>query len=199
MHIRKKIFAYSSLCLLVTACSASGPRYVPRPHVPPTQYTAADHAQDERDTKLYRQYEQREPCQYYRDLPRNALDRCQPKPEPVQPAPAIIATYEVYFDLDKADIRSDAERTLKRVAGEIHTFEPAKVTVTGYTDTSGASDYNQALSRRRTEAVVAALQDRGIKSEVLSEKARGETHLAVQTGDGVVLQENRRAVIDFRR
>lgn len=159
-------------------------------------------------------YEQREQCQNYRRPPRNTmLVNCQLRPIPQKSVAVetmrtevvetrllpIVSSYVIYFDFDKSNVRASEEATLQRVAQEIRQYDPAQITVTGHTDSSGAADYNQALSRRRADAVVFALQNRGISSEVLDEEARGESALAVETGDGVKLQDNRRVVIDFRR
>jgi outer membrane protein OmpA-like peptidoglycan-associated protein len=221
MIINKKIILLSSFCVSLAACAGtSGPRYVPRPYLPLTQYTDENHHEDYMDKKYYAAYVQREPCQHYRSPPRNTiLDHCflRPAPEeivvveapPVQVTHTekvvetrllpIVSTYAIYFDFDKSNIRASEEGTLQRVADEIRQYNPEQITVTGHTDSSGSAEYNQILSGKRADSVVYALEKRGIRSEVLDEEARGESALAVQTGDGVKLQDNRRVVIDFRR
>jgi outer membrane protein OmpA-like peptidoglycan-associated protein len=67
--------------------------------------------------------------------------------------------------------------------------------VTGHTDTSGAVEYNLALSLRRANSVKDALVARGVPDGNVSVAGRGESELAVPTGDGVREQANRRAVI----
>lgn len=215
MPIRSKILLCSALSLTLTACAGtSGPRYVPRPHVPLSQYTDENRLEDYRDLQNYMAYEHREPCQKYRVPPRNMiLDNCNLVPEPQQVIVTettqteytqagllpIVSTYVIYFDFDKSGVRPSEEETLRRIAQEIRKFNPTQITVTGHADSSGAADYNQDLSRKRADSVVAALEARGIRSEAVAEEARGESTLAVQTGDGVKLQENRRVVVDFRR
>src|SRR5690606_4263323 len=110
----------------------------------------------------------------------------------------IVRSYTVLFDHDKSDIRSNEMATIDQAMREIDKYEPKQVTVTGYTDSSGKADYNQTLSREREQAVSKALLSRGIKNQTLEREARGEYEQAVQTGDGVRNQENRRVVIDFR-
>jgi outer membrane protein OmpA-like peptidoglycan-associated protein len=171
------------------------------------------------DKKSYNKYEQRELCQKYRKLPRNMIDQCvkveeelelataqvstqaKQEPQPVQkqkPLP-IVRTYTVLFDHDKSDIRSNEKATLDRAMQEIDKYDPHQVTVTGYTDSSGEEAYNMDLSKEREQAVSRALLTRGIENETLDRKARGESDQAVQTKDGIINQENRRVVIDFRR
>lgn len=113
--------------------------------------------------------------------------------------PRVISSYELYFDLGQKEIAGESQETLKTIYRDIRRYAPEKVTVTGYTDTSGSAEENKALSSKRVDTVVAALQDRGIHIETVSEKARGETHLAVKTGDGVAKHANRRVVVDFIR
>ena len=57
----------------------------------------------------YNQYEQREPCQYYKDVPAGVHDRCVDQTEDVPVAihdglMPVVATYVVYFDFDKAQL-----------------------------------------------------------------------------------------------
>ena len=215
MLISKKTLLCSAICVSLTACSGtSGPRYVPRPDIPLTQYSNENRHEDHSDKKNYIAYEQRELCQKYRRLPRNTVaDNCLLRPAPQKITEddnirtevaetgllPIVSTYVVYFDFDKSNVRSSEQETLQRVAEKIRQYNPVQITVTGHADSSGAADYNQALSRKRADSVVQALETRGIRSEVLDEEARGESNLAVETGDGVKLQSNRRVVIDFRR
>ena len=170
-----------------------------------------------------RGHQDRENCQMYeRDTSKMAyIPRCMqshipaPVAEPVvimseapaaaaAPAPApdrllpISRSYPVYFDLNKSGIRDSETATLDQVTHEMGIYHPAQVTVTGHTDRSGTAQYNQDLSERRSDAVSKALTDRGIENQIINEQARGETQTAVETKDGVKLQANRRAMIDFR-
>ncbi|MGB4107356.1 MAG: OmpA family protein [Alphaproteobacteria bacterium] len=184
----------------------SGPRYTPRPEISQRNYTPANHMEDRQDVIWYEQYEQREPCQHYRRLPRNYVDSCANEnitlttveETDVRLLP-IIHSYTILFDFDKSAIRADEVETLNRVMREIDKYDPRQITVTGYTDSSGQADYNQDLSRRREQAVSKALLERGIQNQAIARDARGEYDQAVQTPDDTKNQENRRVVIDFRR
>ena len=50
-------------------------------------------------------------------------------------------------------------------------------------------------SRARSEAVAAVLARQGVERERIKTEGLGETHLAVQTGDGVREPRNRRVII----
>ena len=71
------------------------------------------------------------------------------------------------------------------------------ISIIAHTDTSGDLDYNVALSLRRAEAVKDIFLSQGIAAERISTEARGESDPAVDTGDGVRENRNRRAVISI--
>jgi len=68
-----------------------------------------------------------------------------------------IALYGVYFDTDKAVIRSESRPTLEQIAKLLTNQPQLNVFIVGHTDSQGAYDYNMDLSRRRAEAIVAEL------------------------------------------
>lgn len=186
----------------------SGPRYTPRPAISQNNYTSVNRMEDRQDVIWYEQYEQREPCQHYRRLPRNYTDNCANENTMITVVEKttwenrllpVVHSYTILFDFDKSVVRPDEVETLNRVMREIDKYDPRQITVTGYTDSSGQADYNQDLSRRREQAVSRALLERGIANQTLERNARGEYDQAVKTADDTRNQENRRVVIDFRR
>lgn len=160
-------------------------------------------ADDKLELREYTDYELREPCQNYRPIPQGFVkDGCDivPATEGVTYVPVareVLADYIVNFDFDKSDITSKASMTLDKVAAEIKKYRPGEVTVEGHTDTSGSMSYNQGLSHDRAMAVSDALTARGVEHRVIDKEAYGETKPAVNTGDGVMLEANRRVVIEF--
>jgi outer membrane protein OmpA-like peptidoglycan-associated protein len=165
----------------------------------------------------YLDYEQREPCQFYKPVPQGFMrDGCRvvaiepPKPAPVieQPAPApapqpapspVLVDYKIFFDFDKATINPGAEAIINQIANEITRYNPSDVTVAGHTDTAGPSEYNQKLSLRRAQAVSDALTAKGVANRVINLEAHGQDMPAVPTPDGVAKPENRRVVVEFLR
>jgi len=67
------------------------------------------------------------------------------------------SVYGIYFDTGKADIKPESDATLKEVAKLLQGDPKLKLYVVGHTDNQGALDLNMDLSRRRAEAVLAAL------------------------------------------
>ena len=72
-----------------------------------------------------------------------------------------------------------------------------RLTVTGYTDTSGSPGYNQRLSERRANAVARALVRLGVSRSDMAISGRRENDLRVPTPDGVREPQNRRVEIVF--
>jgi outer membrane protein OmpA-like peptidoglycan-associated protein len=75
--------------------------------------------------------------------------------------------------------------------GYVHT----KVSVNGYTDTSGTPDQNLEISQRRARQVADALAHEGVAPERISWQGLGESHLRVATGDNKKEPRNRRIEI----
>jgi OOP family OmpA-OmpF porin len=121
------------------------------------------------------------------------------KAEPAAPAPKIVKTFIVYFDLNKADITNDAAKVLKEVAKAQGEIKPANIYLSGHTDTTGKTGYNQRLSEKRVKMVGDALSKLGVASKALDLKAFGETKLQVPTGKNVKEMKNRRVEIYFEK
>ena len=67
------------------------------------------------------------------------------------------SVYGIYFDTAKADLKPESDATLKEIAKLLQGDPQLKLYVVGHTDNQGALDLNMDLSRRRAEAVLAAL------------------------------------------
>ncbi|MCL1525978.1 OmpA family protein [Xanthomonas nasturtii] len=67
----------------------------------------------------------------------------------------------ILFDFDQSDIRPDAARVLDTLGAALAKVSARDMQVGGHTDAKGSDDYNQALSERRANAVLAALRTHG--------------------------------------
>jgi outer membrane protein OmpA-like peptidoglycan-associated protein len=102
---------------------------------------------------------------------------------------------DILFDVGSFQLESRAEEVLRAVAIVLQKYDETRVNVYGYTDTLGARDRNEALSRQRAEAVADALMKDGVRSDRLNARGMGETNLKVPTPDGVTEARNRRVEI----
>ena len=71
--------------------------------------------------------------------------------------------YGIFFDFNKAEIKPESRPALAEIAKLLSQEPGLKLHVVGHTDNVGGFDFNLGLSKRRAEAVVAALaRDYGI-------------------------------------
>jgi outer membrane protein OmpA-like peptidoglycan-associated protein len=108
----------------------------------------------------------------------------------------------VYFDFNKWEIRPESMPTLDEAAQRIEEFlqaEPAgHVRIEGHTDSIANDKYNQWLSEKRAQAVVAAFVSRGLPADRLKPIGKGESRLLVSPDDTPEKRaENRRIEIHF--
>lgn len=132
-----------------------------------------------------------------------------PQPQPVATQPAQVATGDavlegdrikiakpIYYDTDKNTIRPESFPILDAVANVIIQHpEITLVYVEGHTDSQGNFEHNRKLSERRSEAVVAYLVTKGVKTPMQS-PGYGATAPMCFTPDDACLQLNRR--VEFR-
>ena len=106
-------------------------------------------------------------------------------------------TFPVNFAFDDATVRGTDQPAVEKFAdvAQKH-FSGAVITVEGFADPAGTTDYNLALSRRRAEAVRAMLVDRGVGAAQVRTVGYGKTRLVVPgaSGDEPGAEQNRRVV-----
>ncbi|OEK03673.1 hypothetical protein BFP97_20070 [Roseivirga sp. 4D4] len=103
----------------------------------------------------------------------------------------------IYFDLNKSDIRPDAAIELDKIVAMMTDNPTIKIELGSHTDSRGGDPYNLALSDRRARSSAAYIVSRGIAQDRIVGKGYGETQLVNQCEDGVACsteehQANRR-------
>ena len=84
--------------------------------------------------------------------------------------------YGIYFDFASATIRAESEPTLREIAAIMGRNPGWHLSVEGHTDNIGGDEYNLDLSRKRAEAVKAALGEQyKISSDRLAPEGFGMT------------------------
>src|SRR5579872_2153917 len=91
-----------------------------------------------------------DPVAPVRPLPPAVLVRAAPPSALPEDARRAI---EVYFDFNKSTLTGRAQRTIEGAVEQWRRDGGQRITVTGYTDLAGASDYNIKLSQRRAYSV----------------------------------------------
>ena len=100
----------------------------------------------------------------------------------------------IYYGFDKGQ-SPETRATIGRVLDIGQYCNVDNIRVVGHTDSSGAASYNQALSQRRAKDARDELVRQGIQGSRITSEGKGESELAVQTGDGVKEQLNRRTEV----
>ena len=96
----------------------------------------------------------------------------------------------IYFDLDKSDIRPDAELELQRVLAVLNQNINITIDIRSHTDSRQTKQYNQALSDARAKSTQNYLINNGITASRLTYKGYGETKLVNKCSDGVDCTED---------
>ena len=102
---------------------------------------------------------------------------------------------DILFGVGSSTLSSRSEEVLRAVAIVLKKYDETRVNVHGFTDTTGTSARNEALSQQRAEAVAASLARNGVSSARLNTRGMGETSLKVSTADNVAEERNRRVEI----
>ena len=91
----------------------------------------------------------------------------------------------IYFDLNKYNIRPDAEIEIQKVIAAMEKYPSLRLKVNAHTDSRGRDEYNLWLSQKRAEATVDYMVSKGISRERLQGEGYGEKLLLNNCDDGV--------------
>jgi peptidoglycan-associated lipoprotein len=119
-----------------------------------------------------------------------------PPPPPVQNATMeemfLKEVQDAFFDLDKADIRSDARAALAKTADFLRNYPQVRVVIEGHCDERGSTEYNLALGDRRAAAVKEYLVSLGIGADRMSTVSYGKEKPFCMESNEECWQKNRR-------
>jgi peptidoglycan-associated lipoprotein len=100
---------------------------------------------------------------------------------------------DAYFDLDRSDIRPDAQQTLTADADVLKANPNFKVTIEGHCDERGSEEYNLGLGDRRATAVKSFLINLGLPADRLTTISYGKDRPQCSESTEECWQRNRRA------
>jgi len=92
---------------------------------------------------------------------------------------------EIYFDLDKYNIRQDAAIELAKILEVLLEYPTMKIAINSHTDSRQTHAYNVVLSNNRAKSTRKWLIKQGISGDRLTAKGYGETKLVNNCSDGV--------------
>ena len=110
-------------------------------------------------------------------LSKPAADSTYEKNIPLQPieANAIIVLKNVFFDVNKYDLKPESQVELDKVVQLLEENPTLRIEISGHTDNQGKPADNLTLSNNRAKAVVKYLSNKGVNAQRLIAKGYGET------------------------
>lgn len=107
----------------------------------------------------------------------------------------VITLGDVLFDTNKSELRSGARSTIDKLAAFLAEYPTRNVQIEGFTDSTGAVEYNLRLSERRAEAVRNILAGQGIDSRRLMTRGYGVEYPVASNETAEGRQRNRRVEV----
>jgi outer membrane protein OmpA-like peptidoglycan-associated protein len=96
----------------------------------------------------------------------------------------------IYYDLDKSEIRTDAKKELdNKVIPILKKYPEIQIELRSHTDSRASQEYNLRLSAERAKSVVDYLIKKGISSSRLIAQGYGESELVNECDDSVKCSE----------
>ena len=102
---------------------------------------------------------------------------------------------DVLFEFNKADLRGDAQRTVKDIADVLQGIDGRDLYIEGHTDAVGTIPYNQRLSEERARSVAHALVESGVERHTIYTRGYGESDPIASNKTAAGRQRNRRVEV----
>jgi outer membrane protein OmpA-like peptidoglycan-associated protein len=112
---------------------------------------------------------------------------------------AEIRMNNVFFDFDKATLRSESRMELDRWVKMLKENPTVVLEIEGHTDNIGDTNYNQRLSEKRVKSVAQYLVEQGVASKRLETRGFGERKPIASNKTSEGRQKNRRVEVKIIR
>jgi OOP family OmpA-OmpF porin len=123
-----------------------------------------------------------------------------PKPAPpAPPAPMsekVTYAADAFFDFDKAVLKDEGKAKLDDLVSKMPGMNLEVIIAVGHTDSVGADAYNDKLSLRRSEAVKAYLESKGVEKNRIYTEGKGEKQPVADNKTKEGRAKNRRVEIE---
>lgn len=127
-------------------------------------------------------------------------------PPPPAPAPSLTDEQlfaqnvkDIYFDYDKADVRSDQQALVQADAAFLQQHPNMNVTLEGHCDERGSTEYNLALGDNRASSVKNALVGAGVPADRIKTVSFGKEKPFCTESNESCWQQNRRGHFALNR
>lgn len=110
---------------------------------------------------------------------------------------SLIMPGNITFDTDQYTIRSEFHDVLNSVAAVLTEYKQTNVQISGHTDSTGSSQYNQLLSERRAQSVKEYLAQHGVTYNRLQSVGYGSRYPIASNATAAGRAQNRRVEIDL--
>ena len=181
--MRKSVLAILALGLVLGACRREEPAQ-PTPLPPAAPDTAGQGAARARADSIARE---------------NALREEEARRAAAAAEVRNTLTETVFFDYDRADIRSDMQDVMSRKAAALRANPSVTLRVEGHADERGSVEYNLALSLRRANAVREYFTGAGLDATRFEVAAFGEEQPLEMGQSEAAYARNRRAEFQITR
>ncbi|MDB4956198.1 MAG: putative internalin [Myxococcales bacterium] len=127
----------------------------------------------------------------------NAFEDEDGCPDKGKPLAVVTATHveineTIYFDTNKARIKSRSFKLLDAVVGAVNAHSGLRIRIEGHTDDTGTDEWNNTLSQQRAESVRDYLVKKGVGSARLEAIGFGRTRPKAEGKTDAVRSRNRR-------
>jgi len=99
---------------------------------------------------------------------------------------------DVFFDLDKSELRDDAKPALQKDADWLKKWGSVRITLEGHGDSRGTAEYNLGLGSRRATAVQGYLVSLGVPAGRVTVVSKGKEQPFCNEENESCWQQNRR-------
>jgi peptidoglycan-associated lipoprotein len=99
---------------------------------------------------------------------------------------------DVFFDLDKSEIRDDGKAALQRDADWMKKWTSTSISIEGHCDSRGSAEYNLALGSRRASAVRDYMVNLGVAASRVGTVSKGKEQPVCRDENESCWQQNRR-------
>jgi len=110
----------------------------------------------------------------------------------------VVVKNEVLFDYNSAGLRGSSRDALREMARVFEKYNDTRLSVQGYTDSTGSATYNEHLSERRADSVANYLENVGVRSSRIRTTGLGESRPRASNSTARGRQLNRRVEIHVK-